>query len=449
MSTVARPARCLFARASAATRSATTATNAAASASADSSTFLRRQFHASPAHSKRRKPHYPSIKVEHMKQLQDVAQKTFPSFSEEDKKVLAAKYSPEQLAAIEAGEQALDSRDLLVEGWHTDVNNHREADPMALQYNDDLRRLQPVLDKKPRTELDPYADYGVRPRTEDEMAQMLAMFYVEEGERLEALGLQPGSKAEKDEEDRGRVRFLQFLDNPRTFIHANSEEGYRMIENENFSVLAPEMPKIDGLAPKSVGGAAGGAGEGDEEANTLRLTQQTGLTKADIRFLRVKNLVMRRVVNQTRLGKVASMYYLTIAGDGNGMLGVGEGKSTEPEDGRRQSVMNAIRNMKPVVRYENRTIYGEVEGKVGAVNLKLSARPPGFGLRCQHLIFEMARAAGIHDLAARVTRSRNKMNTVKATWEALLGQKLPEDIARARGRKLVDVRKVYYGGSVH
>lgn len=73
----------------------------------------------------------------------------------------------------------------------------------------------------------------------------------------------------------------------------------------------------------------------------------------------------------------------------------------------------------------------------------------GFGLRCQPLIFEMARAAGIHDLAARVGRSRNKMNTIKAAYEALLGQKLPEDIARARGRKMVDVRKVYYAGKVY
>lgn len=59
----------------------------------------------------------------------------------------------------------------------------------------------------------------------------------------------------------------------------------------------------------------------------------------------------------------------------------------------------------------------------------------------------MCRAAGIRDLAARVTRSRNKMNTVKATYEALMSQKDPEDIARARGRKLVDVRKVYYAGA--
>ena len=40
------------------------------------------------------------------------------------------------------------------------------------------------------------------------------------------------------------------------------------------------------------------------------------------------------------------------------------------------------------------------------------------------------------------------MNTVKAAYQALLGQKDPEDIARARGKKLVDVRKVYYAGQV-
>ncbi|KAL1642355.1 28S ribosomal protein S5, mitochondrial [Diplodia intermedia] len=381
-----------------------------------------------------------------MKRLQEVAQSTFPSFSEKDKEVLAAKYSPEQMAAIEAGEQALDPRDLLVSGWNN-PNNNREWDPMALKYDvDDLRRLQPLLDKPQRAELDPYADYGLRPRTEDEMAGLLATFYIDEGKRIEALGLQPGSKAEKDEEDRGRVRYLQFLDNPRTFIHANSEEGYRAIEDEGFSLLAPEVPKIDELSPRL---SNSGGGENDEDRTTLRLMQQTGLSKLDIRHMRVKTLVYRRVVNQTRLGKVASMYYLTIAGDGNGMLGIGEGKSTEPEDARRQSILKALRSMKPVVRYENRTIYGDVDGKSGATTLKLSARPPGFGLRCQFLIFEMARAAGIHDLSARVTRSRNKMNTVKATMEALLSQKLPEDIARARGRKLVDVRKVYYGGSVY
>lgn len=40
------------------------------------------------------------------------------------------------------------------------------------------------------------------------------------------------------------------------------------------------------------------------------------------------------------------------------------------------------------------------------------------------------------------------MNTVKAAYEALMSQRDPEEISRARGRKLVDVRKVYYAGKV-
>ena len=74
---------------------------------------------------------------------------------------------------------------------------------------------------------------------------------------------------------------------------------------------------------------------------------------------------------------------------------------------------------------------------------------PGFGNRAQQLIFEMARAAGIADISAKCLRSRNKMNVCKAAYEALINQRVPEDIARARGRKMIDVRKVYYEGLVH
>jgi small subunit ribosomal protein S5 len=41
------------------------------------------------------------------------------------------------------------------------------------------------------------------------------------------------------------------------------------------------------------------------------------------------------------------------------------------------------------------------------------------------------------------------MNSVKAAYKALLTQPDPEEIAMGRGKKLVDVRKVYYGGAVY
>lgn len=40
------------------------------------------------------------------------------------------------------------------------------------------------------------------------------------------------------------------------------------------------------------------------------------------------------------------------------------------------------------------------------------------------------------------------MNTVKAAYQAFMSQRNPEEVARARGKKLVDVRKVYYAGNL-
>ncbi|KAF2089078.1 hypothetical protein K490DRAFT_38283 [Saccharata proteae CBS 121410] len=411
---VARPARCLFSMAMApsASRSASAAPVVAAP--------LRRRFHASPAHSKRRRPNFPNIKADDMKKLQDMAATQFPTYSPEDKKLLAAKYSPEQLAALEAGEAAIDPVDLLVQA------KPRYNDTMYIPYKDDFAGINYLADLQPKKERDPKVDYNMRPKTDDEMVDAIRDFWEKEQARVKALNL---------------IRYLEFMNNPRTFMHANSEEAYEAMTDPGFDLTAPELPKLPELQDTTK--------EAEEDDPAMkRFMRQTGYRRSDLRNFRTKVLVVRRVVNQTRLGKIRSYYYLAIAGNKNGLLGIGEGKSTEPAEGRTSSIYKAIRNAKPVPRYEERTIFGEIKGKVGAVELKLSARPPGFGLRCQHLIFEIARICGIKDLSANVERSRNKMNVVKATVEALLSQRLPEDVARARGIKLVDARKVYYGGKV-
>lgn len=179
-----------------------------------------------------------------------------------------------------------------------------------------------------------------------------------------------------------------------------------------------------------------------------RLSQQTGMPSEELERLRTTILSTHRVVSQTRMGKIQSLYYLAVAGNEAGLIGLGEASSENSESGRRIAFCNAIRAMQPILRYERRTIFGEVRGKCSAAEVTLSARPPGYGLRCSHTIFEMARCAGLTDLSARLHRSRNVMNVAKAAWEALCEQRDPEEVARARGRKMVDVRKVYYAGLV-
>ncbi|CCD25173.1 mitochondrial 37S ribosomal protein uS5m NDAI_0E03560 [Naumovozyma dairenensis CBS 421] len=160
----------------------------------------------------------------------------------------------------------------------------------------------------------------------------------------------------------------------------------------------------------------------------------------------MKPLVMKRVSNQTRKGKIPSYYSLVVVGDKNGMVGLGEGKSRESMS---KSIFkahwDAVRNLKYVVRYENRTILADIDHRYHGVKLFLRNARPGFGLRVNHVIFEICECAGIKDLSGKIYKSRNPMNIAKGFLEALTeNQKTVDEIALGRGKKIVDVRKVYY-----
>ncbi|KAI4169016.1 MAG: hypothetical protein LQ346_009001 [Caloplaca aetnensis] len=397
----AQPLRCLFAKA--------TPTHGRP---------LRRMFQTSTCLRARPSPKHKSIKASDLGLVQkkkkgqkQVTAKDLPPYSKSDQAALARLYTPAQLAAIEAGEAAVDPQDLAEQGA-------AREDPMKINYLDDFSTIHPVVDKPIRAPDENY-DPNLRFKTGEELTEDLASW----------------AKDLPEDYEPKMLDWMKFMDKTRLTV------GKEEAERNPRSYLAPEIPKLDILQR--------GTTEGEEiDAATRRLMRQTGYSNREIKRFRVKHLVQHNVTNQTRLGKISSMYFLAVAGNMKGLVGIGEGKSAEPEEARTQAKNAAIRNMQPISRYEGRTIYGDVKGKVAATEVELMTRPPGFGIRCQSLIFEICRCAGIEDLAARVPRSRNHMNTVKATIQALLSQRLPEDVARARGRKLVDVRKVYYGGLV-
>ncbi|KAH8816314.1 ribosomal protein S5, C-terminal domain-containing protein [Xylogone sp. PMI_703] len=392
-------------------------------------------FHTSPHLHERRRPRFASVKASEMGLVQNTppAREIFKPYSKEETEALSKIYTPEQMKAIEAGEQAIDPEDLQSHGV-------LRSDPGMLPYLDDLSTVQPVIDKRPKN-YQPL-DQKERWQTPEELAGEMLEWW-------EKVHVEPeGSMNPEDPKYLAAVRpnrldALRFEEESSGRTSGDGRPAPR-----SASSLAPAIPRVldqDAIYQKE---------EGEEEDSRdpdgiyNRLRKQTGLTLDEILDLKAKILVRHRVVNQTRMGKIQSMYCLAIAGNQNGRLGIGESKGIEVEETMNNAKIAAIRNMQPIPRYEERTIYGEVNGKVAAAEVTLMARPPGYGLRCQHNIFEMARAAGIQDLSARVPRSRNKMNTIKATYQALMSQRLPDEIARGRGKKLVDVRRVYYGGRV-
>lgn len=297
---------------------------------------VKRSFSSTPSQSAR-KPNFPSVKA-NLSKTQHVS-----------KEELDKHFTPEQRAAIDAAYKAIGRKNM-------DKSTTANAIPWSLKYYDDLTQIDPVVDKPvkaPWTNIDEKS----RLKTDAELDEDIMKF----------MNNMP------DDDTQAAEAWMKFDENLRLTV------GREESEMSPRSALAPSLPKMgDQTTTKKK------KTENDNEQHNLepspalrRLMQMTGMDRRQISSLRVKTIVSHSVVNQTRLGKIRKSYQLSVAGNGNGLIGIGEGKSDEMDEARLQSQYRAIRNMQPILRYENRTIFGDVTGKVSATELELYARPPG------------------------------------------------------------------------
>ena len=291
------------------------------------------------------------------------AHELFKPYTEEEKKALAKKYTPAQMEAVEAGEKAVTPEDLDKRGViRTDIG--------GLQYLDDLSIVHGVVDKRP--EVEEPIDPNVRIMTEREYGEAMEAYMQQFDGLNEKLDKSDPYYHEKSRPNRRDV-LASIAETPK-FMGSNGPVRGQLL-------TAPAVPKFiagsgAGLVKKT-GVEEGAVDDRDPDGIYDQLRKQTGYSLDEIFEFKVKILVMHRVVNQTRLGKVQSMYILAIAGDGKGKLGLGQAKGQELENTRNLARIAAIRNMQPIPMYERRTIFGEVEAKVSAVEVKLMSRPPG------------------------------------------------------------------------
>ena len=198
----------------------------------------------------------------------------------------------------------------------------------------------------------------------------------------------------------------------------------------------------------------------DEGYSVLNHLQLSRSEMADLHYY---PLFTRRITQQTGKGKIHRQYSLVVVGNGNGLVGYGEGKDEELPRATDKAYAEAVRNMDYVERFENRTVWTETQTKLGATRVILRPRPLGFGLRCNPNVHQVLKAAGIKDCSAKVWGSRNPLNVIKATFRMLQsgnaplamgdgiggkGRKLDkgsgirgkDTVERERGRKMLDLK---------
>jgi small subunit ribosomal protein S5 len=125
---------------------------------------------------------------------------------------------------------------------------------------------------------------------------------------------------------------------------------------------------------------------------------------------------------------------MVLVGDGNGLIGMGEGKHENGLVALKKARLAAVRNMDWVERFEKCTIWTELSSTLGATQVILRPHPVGFGLRCSPFLHEILRAAGLKDISAKVWGSRNRLNVIKAASRMLQAGHAPTGMGDGIGR---------------
>lgn len=147
-----------------------------------------------------------------------------------------------------------------------------------------------------------------------------------------------------------------------------------------------------------------------------------------------------RVVHINRVAKVVkggrrfSFSAVVVVGDGNGWVGYGLGKANEVPEAIRKGVEQAKKNLVQVAVI-NGTIPCEIIGCYGASKVFLKPASEGTGVIAGGAIKVVIESAGIKNILTKCLGSHNPHNTVKATLNALMQLKKPEEIQKKLGQE--------------
>ncbi len=153
-----------------------------------------------------------------------------------------------------------------------------------------------------------------------------------------------------------------------------------------------------------------------------------------------------RVVQINRVSKVVkggrrfNLSTLVVVGDGKGRVGVGMGKAAEVPEAIRKGVEAAKKNMISVTLYEQ-TIPHEVRHSFKTATVLLLPAAPGTGVIAGGGVRAVLEAVGVKDVLTKAIGSNNKVNVVKATFEALQQLRSVEQEARRRDMTPEELRR--------
>ncbi|XP_063047750.1 28S ribosomal protein S5, mitochondrial [Engraulis encrasicolus] len=156
----------------------------------------------------------------------------------------------------------------------------------------------------------------------------------------------------------------------------------------------------------------------------------------DSRVLEVKS-----VFNMTaKEGRKRSISCLVAVGNGNGAAGFALGKAADRVTALRKAKNRAIHYLYYIERYNNHTIYHDMETKFKRTTIRMKKQNKGYGLHCHRAIITLCKLIGIEDMYAKVEGSANLLNITRALFNGLATQETHQTLADQKRLNVVEFR---------
>lgn len=146
-----------------------------------------------------------------------------------------------------------------------------------------------------------------------------------------------------------------------------------------------------------------------------------------------KVVKINRVSKVVKGGRRFSFNALAVVGNQSGQVGIGLGKANEVPDAIRKAIETARRDLVTVRLSKARSLPHEVVGRFKSTNVILMPATPGTGIIAGEAVRSVVEQAGVHDCLSKVVGSKNPVNVVRATLDALEQLETPDVAAKKRG----------------
>ena len=151
-----------------------------------------------------------------------------------------------------------------------------------------------------------------------------------------------------------------------------------------------------------------------------------------------KLVAVNRTAKVVKGGRQFGFTALTVVGDGAGRVGFGFGKAREVPVAISKAMTQARKSM-VTVALRNDTLFYAVKGVHGATRVLMQPASEGTGVIAGGGMRAVLECAGIRNVLAKSYGSRNPINVVRATVNALAQIRSPEEIAAKRGKSLEEI----------